>query len=318
MTVTVASTPAAAAACRDLPERVRRAEERRADERAGDPALRRRPAPVRRSRRALVLGTCTAVTFLYAMTVTIANVSLPQMQGALSASPDQIAWVLTANLVATAVATPLTGWLMSRFGRRRRVQPRRARRSAPPRSRADSPIRSTELVLFRALQGAIGAPLVPAVAGDRARHLSAAPPRRGDRDLRRWARCSARSSGRCVGGCLARDLQLALGVLHDRAVRALALLGTSLFIRDREARRRSRGSTGWASCCSRRRSRALQLMLDRGERADWFDSGEIIALARARRRSRSTPSSCTARPRSVRSCDPRLLRDRNFTHRRSC
>ena len=69
-------------------------------------------------RRGLVLGTCTAVTFLYAMTVTIANVSLPQMQGALSASPDQIAWVVTANIVATAVMTPLAGWLTSRFGRR--------------------------------------------------------------------------------------------------------------------------------------------------------------------------------------------------------
>ena len=65
-----------------------------------------------------MLGTCTVVTFLYAMTVTIANVSLPQMQGALSASPDQITWVVTSNLVATAVATPLSGWLLARFGRR--------------------------------------------------------------------------------------------------------------------------------------------------------------------------------------------------------
>ena len=69
--------------------------------------------------RAGVLATCTAVTFLYAMTVTIANVSLPQMQGALSATQDQIAWVVTANIVATAVMTPLAGWLVARFGRRR-------------------------------------------------------------------------------------------------------------------------------------------------------------------------------------------------------
>ncbi|MBK5105947.1 MAG: hypothetical protein JJE42_16995 [Burkholderiales bacterium] len=50
------------------------------------------------------------------MTVTIANVSLPQMQGALSAAPDQIAWVVTSNIVATAIMTPLAGWLVSRFG----------------------------------------------------------------------------------------------------------------------------------------------------------------------------------------------------------
>ena len=68
--------------------------------------------------RALILATCVAVTFLYSMAITVANVSLPQVQGALSVSPDQIAWVVTANIVATAVVTPLTGWLTSRFGRR--------------------------------------------------------------------------------------------------------------------------------------------------------------------------------------------------------
>jgi DHA2 family multidrug resistance protein len=61
--------------------------------------------------RALVLATVTMATMLYAMTVTIANVALPQMQGSLSAAQDQIAWVVTFNIVATAVATPMTGWL---------------------------------------------------------------------------------------------------------------------------------------------------------------------------------------------------------------
>src|ERR687895_2405857 len=68
--------------------------------------------------RAWVLATCTAVTFLYSMSLTAVNVSLPQMQGALSATQDQIAWVITPNLVATAVMTPLTGWLAARFGAR--------------------------------------------------------------------------------------------------------------------------------------------------------------------------------------------------------
>ena len=110
--------------------------------------------------RALILATCTAVTFLYAMTVTIANVSLPQMQGALSASPDQIAWVVTANIVATAVMTPLTGWLTSRFGRRLLCNAcvLGFGLASLGCGLSDS---LTELVLFRALQGAIGAPLVP-------------------------------------------------------------------------------------------------------------------------------------------------------------
>ena len=67
-----------------------------------------------------MLVSCTLVTTLYATTLTIANVSLPQIQGAMSATPDQIAWVITANLIATAVTIPMAGWLSARFGRKRR------------------------------------------------------------------------------------------------------------------------------------------------------------------------------------------------------
>ena len=66
-----------------------------------------------------ILITCTLVTTLYGTNLTIANVSLPQIQGALSASPDQISWVVTSNLIATAVTIPLAGWIANRFGRRR-------------------------------------------------------------------------------------------------------------------------------------------------------------------------------------------------------
>ena len=60
--------------------------------------------------QALLVGTLTMSTMLYAMTVTIANVALPKMQGEFGATQDQIAWVVTFNILATAVMTPLTGW----------------------------------------------------------------------------------------------------------------------------------------------------------------------------------------------------------------
>ena len=78
-------------------------------------------APAARSpalQRALILVSVILATTLYATTMTIANVALPQMQGDLSASIDQIAWVLTFNIVATAIATPPTGWLAARLGRK--------------------------------------------------------------------------------------------------------------------------------------------------------------------------------------------------------
>ncbi|MGN6423265.1 MAG: DHA2 family efflux MFS transporter permease subunit, partial [Asticcacaulis sp.] len=55
-------------------------------------------------------------TLIVSIDGTIANVALPHMQGSLNASQDQITWVLTSFIVATAIATPVTGWLSDRFG----------------------------------------------------------------------------------------------------------------------------------------------------------------------------------------------------------
>src|SRR5487761_2667327 len=58
-------------------------------------------------------------TLMQSLDTTIANVALPHMQGSLSASQDQITWVLTSYIVAAAIATPLTGWLCDRFTQKR-------------------------------------------------------------------------------------------------------------------------------------------------------------------------------------------------------
>ena len=55
---------------------------------------------------------------LYSTTLLIASTLLPQMQGAMAATQDEIAWAMTFNILATAVVTPMTGWLVARFGRR--------------------------------------------------------------------------------------------------------------------------------------------------------------------------------------------------------
>ena len=68
--------------------------------------------------RAIILVVMSLVTAVYLCALTVVNVALPQMQGALSATPDQISWVITLNLVATAIATPLTGWLVAKWGQR--------------------------------------------------------------------------------------------------------------------------------------------------------------------------------------------------------
>ncbi len=108
----------------------------------------------------MILFTLTTTVALYALTVTIANVSLPQMQGALAATQDQIALVVTFNIVATAVATPLTGWLNARFGQRRVILFCVAAFTLATLMCGFSG--SLEmLVIFRVAQGAFGAPLAP-------------------------------------------------------------------------------------------------------------------------------------------------------------
>src|SRR5918996_4415417 len=69
-------------------------------------------------RRLLILIMVVLGSTLYATTLLVASTLLPQMQGAMSATQDEIAWAMTFNILATAVMTPMTGWLAARFGRR--------------------------------------------------------------------------------------------------------------------------------------------------------------------------------------------------------
>ena len=108
----------------------------------------------------LLLITCTLVTTLYATTITIANVSLPQIQGALSASPNQIAWIVTANLIATAVTIPLAGWFSNRFGRRRCMIWGTIGFGVSTLMCGLS-TSLTELVIWRVVQSSFGSPLTP-------------------------------------------------------------------------------------------------------------------------------------------------------------
>src|SRR5919205_2141086 len=99
-------------------------------------------------------------TIMQALDMTIANVALPYMQGSLSATLDQISWVLTSYIVAAAIMTPPTGWLASRFGRKRVFL---AAVCGFTVASLLCGIASSieEMVLFRLLQGVFGAPLVP-------------------------------------------------------------------------------------------------------------------------------------------------------------
>ena len=74
--------------------------------------------PFTRAERVMITVPVLAASLLHAINMTTAYVALPDMQGNLSATPNQIGWVITAFVVASAIGTIVTGWLSSRFGRR--------------------------------------------------------------------------------------------------------------------------------------------------------------------------------------------------------
>src|SRR4030081_3063284 len=74
--------------------------------------------PVSVPRRIMIMLSIILGSPLYSTTLLIASTLLPQMQGAMAATQDEIAWAMTFNILATAVVTPMTGWLGARFGRR--------------------------------------------------------------------------------------------------------------------------------------------------------------------------------------------------------
>ncbi len=226
--------------------------------------------------RMLVLVTLTFVTMLYAMTVTIANVALPQMQGALSATTDQIALVVTFNIVATAIVTPMTGWLTGRFGRRNTMIWGVGGFTIASLLCGAAPNLET-LILFRAAQGAFGAPLVPL---SQAILLETYPKK--DHGFATSVYGTGVVLGPVIaptlGGYLSEFLSWRWVFFMIIPFGIIAFTGVVALIKTRTDRPSTKLDwTGFLSLSIA--VAAAQLMLDRGERNDWFNSTEIIAIA---------------------------------------
>src|ERR1700678_123251 len=112
------------------------------------------------SNRGALTACVILATLMQALDTTIANVALPYMQGSVSASQDQIDWVLTSYIVAAAIMTPPTGYLAGRFGLKRLFLVSVAGFTVASMlcGMAQSLV---QIVLFRVLQGLFGAALVP-------------------------------------------------------------------------------------------------------------------------------------------------------------
>jgi len=256
-----------------------------------------------------LLITCTLVTTLYATTITIANVSLPQIQGALSASPDQVAWVITSNLIATALTIPLAGWLSARLGRRRTII-WGVVGFAGATLMCGLSTSLSELIFWRVLQSCFGSPLTPIAQSLVIDHFT------GDKRSRALAIYSMGVSvpptiAPLLGGYVSQEFSWHWVFFILLPIALLALIGAVVAIKkDPPIAERKRldwiGFLSLSICVA-----CIQLMLDRGERAEWFDSPEIViecGLAVLFGWIFLTHSLTTDRP----FLDLRLLLERNF------
>src|SRR5881392_4368936 len=116
--------------------------------------------PTTPTRRIMIMISVVLGSTLYSTTLLIASTLLPQMQGAMSATQDEIAWAMTFNILATAVVTPMTGWLVARFGSKR-VMTLGILSFSIATFLCGLSQTLDALVIWRIVQGATGAPVVP-------------------------------------------------------------------------------------------------------------------------------------------------------------
>ncbi|HEY5210580.1 MAG TPA: DHA2 family efflux MFS transporter permease subunit [Stellaceae bacterium] len=222
--------------------------------------------------RALITLSVMAATFMQALDTTIANVALPHMQGSLSATQDEMTWVLTSYIVAAAIMTPLSGWLATRFGRKRVLL---MSITGFVTASALCGIASSldTMVVYRLMQGVSGAALVPI---SQAILLDINPPHKHGQAMAMWGLgvTLAPVIGPVLGGWLTEDYSWRWVFYINVPIGILAFLGILSSVKESERGRRGTFDFFGFGALSIGVG-ALQMMLDRGELKDWFGSTEI-------------------------------------------
>jgi DHA2 family multidrug resistance protein len=220
----------------------------------------------------MITASIMLATIMQGVDNTIANVALPHIQGSLSAAQDQIAWVLTSYIVAVAIMTPLTGWLAGRLGIKYVFLISVAGFTLAS-ALCGSATSLTQLVIYRLLQGACGAGLVPL---SQSVLMQINPPERHGQAIAIWGMGVMLGPifGPMLGGWLTQDYSWRWIFYINLPVGVIASLGILIFIREtRHTHREAFDFFGFVTLSIA--VGALQMMLDRGELKDWFSSTEI-------------------------------------------
>ena len=227
-------------------------------------------------RRALLTICTMSATIMQALDTTIANVALPYMQGSLSASLDQVNWILTSYIVAAAIMTTPIGWVSDRFGRKKLFVVCVAGFTFASFLCALAQ-NIEQIVVYRLLQGMFGAALVPL---SQSVMLDAYPVEQRASAMSIWGTgiMLGPIMGPTLGGWLTEMYSWHWVFLINLPIGILTVVGLLLFMDETKPRTHLRfdwfGFVALAVGIG-----ALQLMLDRGEQVGWFDSTEIVLEA---------------------------------------
>jgi len=209
---------------------------------------------------------------LEVLDTSIVNVSLPHMQGSFSASRDEITWVLTSYIVANGIMIPLTGWISARFGRKRYFM-WSVVVFVITSGLCGAATTLTQMVIFRLLQGASGAAMIPS---SQAIMMETFPPEEQGMAMSVWGMGLLTSPmlGPTLGGWITYTWSWRWNFYINLPIGIFAAIMVMVFVHDPEHIRRSQAA-------ARRIDYPgiillalglglLQIVLDRGQRADWF------------------------------------------------
>ena len=231
------------------------------------------PGTAPRPHRTLITATAVLASMIYSIDWTIAAVALPHMQGTFSATQDQISWVMTSYIVISAIALPTTGWLSAVLGRKRLFLTAIGGFTLFSLLCGAATSLETEIAA-RVCQGAFGAFLIPL---SQALILDNYPREQHAQAIALWGLgvILGPIAGPTIGGYLTEEYSWRWVFYVGVPIGLIAMAGGLYALPKDDPDRRSTGFDWLGFAALAMAVGCLQLMLDRGERLDWFQSLEI-------------------------------------------